>query len=290
MAWLLAKLIRFFCWLVAHIPRSIQLFIGDCIGLAVFDLLRFRRKIALDNIRIAFPDMPEKDVVRMGRQNFRHMGKSLVEFFLIPYLDETRFNKLVVVKGFENFQKAAEKGGVFILSLHMGSWELMNATCVNLKVPLHIISKKFKSEWLNKVWMGIRFDRGINVIPAEKSSYQILRVINKGHAIGYMIDQFMGPPIGVPVNYFGKRTGAPLSLALFHERTHASVVPVYNFRREDGKIELVWMPEIPFMEQGGRDQNISFMTQVYTDKIEEIVRKHPEQWLWIHRRWKEFKY
>jgi len=291
MIWLLAKLIRAICWVVAYSPRGLQLFCGDAFGVFVFDVTRFRRRIALANIKIAFPEMSDRDAIQLARRNFRHYGRSLVEFFLIPHLDEKLFSKIFVVKGFENYQKAFERGkGVFILTLHEGSFELTASTCQNLKMPLSVISKKFKSEWLNQLWFGVRGERGITVIPAEKSSYQILKTIARGEVIGFMLDQFMGPPIGVKVRFFGRETGAPLSLALFHERTRAAVIPGYNFRRDDGRLELVFLPEIPFMEQsGGRSENISFMTQVYTDKIEEIVRRHPDQWLWIHRRWKEFR-
>lgn len=98
----------------------------------------------------------------------------------------------------------------------------------------------------------------------------------------------MGPPIGVRTKFFGRETGTAMGLALMAERTGAPVVPMYTVRQPDGSAIVIFEPEIPMQDFGPRDETIARMTQVYTDKIEEIVRKHPEQWMWIHRRWKDF--
>ncbi len=99
----------------------------------------------------------------------------------------------------------------------------------------------------------------------------------------------MGPPVGVRTQFFGAETGTAAALALFADRTHAPVIPVYNIRLPNGKIRVIFEEEVSFLEQGSTDKNIAFMTQQYTSKIEQIVKKYPDQWLWIHRRWKPFR-
>ncbi|MBK9293239.1 MAG: lysophospholipid acyltransferase family protein [Oligoflexia bacterium] len=95
--------------------------------------------------------------------------------------------------------------------------------------------------------------------------------------------------MGVKTKFFGHETGTAASLALFADRTKAPVVPVYCIRNSTGKITTVFEEPIEFMEQGGTEKNISFMTQVYTSRIEDIIKKYPHLWLWLHRRWKPFR-
>lgn len=290
MIWFLTAVIRSACWVTASLPRRLQVFFGTCLGTFWYFVIPIRRATAREHLRLAFPDWSERQVRRCALENYRNYGRGFVEFCLLPHLNEKRFKKLFVVDGFENYKNAFEQGhGLFFLTLHIGSWELMSATARLLKIPLHVITKKFKARSLNQIWVDLRLDRGIKLIREEKSTFDILKAIRSREVVGFILDQFMGPPVGVKTIFFGRETGAPAALALFADRTRSPVVPVYNIREKNGKIRIVFEPAIPFMEQGGTEQNISFMTQQYTSKLEEIVKKHPEQWLWIHRRWKPFR-
>jgi KDO2-lipid IV(A) lauroyltransferase len=154
---------------------------------------------------------------------------------------------------------------------------------------MQLISKEFKSRWLNDLWFGMRRKHGTRFIAPEKSSFEILRALRRNELVVFVLDQFMGPPIGVRTRFFGKETGTAMGCALMADRTHSPVVPCYTYRKEDGRHVMVFEKPIEFLDHGLRDQNIAVMTQIYTDKIEAIVRKHPGQWMWIHRRWKEFR-
>jgi Kdo2-lipid IVA lauroyltransferase/acyltransferase len=290
MTWLITILVKFFSWVVISLPRGAQVFFGRALGWTWFHLVPIRRKVALENIARAFPHWEERKRRHMGAKNFENYGCGLVEFMMLPHFDTDRAEKLFVVENFHLYQEAMAKNkGLFVLTLHIGSWELMSAIGPLLNIPLHVITKKFKAKGLNKVWIDLRNKRGIKLIEEEKSTFQILKAIRHGEVVGFILDQFMGPPVGVRTKFFGHETGTAAALALFADRTRAPVMPVYNVRQKDGKIRLIFEPEIPFMEQGGTAENIAFMTQVYTSKIEEIVKKYPEQWLWIHRRWKPFR-
>jgi KDO2-lipid IV(A) lauroyltransferase len=290
MTWLLANIVKLLCWLVACLPRRVQIFVGKTLGLVWFYIVPIRRKVALENLSVAFPEKNISEIWKLARVNFQNYGCGFVELLLLPHFDKKMFDKLVVRHDWENYENAKSKGkGVFFLTLHMGSWELMSATQAHLGIPLHVITKKFKARTFNSIWVELRLGQGIQLISEEKSTFQILRAIRKGEVVGFILDQFMGPPVGSRVRFFGKETGAPAALALFADRTRAPVVPVYNIHGDDGRIHIYCEPEVPFVEQGSMKQNISFMTQAYTSKIEDIVRRHPEQWLWIHRRWKPFR-
>ena len=104
------------------------------------------------------------------------------------------------------------------------------------------------------------------------------------------MDQFTGPPIGCKVKFFGKETGAAMGLAVLAQRSGADVIPVIPYRDKDGRQIIEHFPPIKFDASGTKDEAIERMTQVYTDQIEKLVRYKPEQWMWLHRRWKEFKH
>lgn len=290
MTWLLRNFIKILCFSVSSMPRRLQLFTGRVLGLIWFYLVPVRRGIALQNLALAFPEKTPADRWKIAKDTFLGFGCGFIEMLMLPYMDDALLRRLFVFHGRENYDKAFFKNkGVFLLTLHLGSWELMSASQGHVKIPLNVITKKFKAKSFNDTWVGLRRDQGIKLISEEKSTFQILRAIGRGEAVGFILDQFMGPPVGSRVQFFGNETGAPASLALFSDRTRAPVVPVYNVRGEDGKIHVYFEPEIPFVEQGSTSKNISFMTQLYTSKLEEIVRKYPSQWLWIHRRWKPFR-
>jgi KDO2-lipid IV(A) lauroyltransferase len=266
-----------------------QLTLGKLLGLTWFYLVRIRRGQVFSGLHLAFPELSDGQRYQIAKLNYINYGQSFIETLMIPCLSQNFLNSQIEWYGFENYLAAQNKGkGVFLLTLHMGSWELMSVAGVRRGVPLYNITKKFKASGINKAWVDLRLNQGLKLISEEKSTFEILRVLKKGAAVGFILDQFMGPPPGVKTVFFGKETGTASGLALFADRTGVPVLPVYNFRTNEGKINIVFEPELNFMEQGDTRKNISFMTQLYTSKIEDIVKKHPEQWLWLHRRWKPF--
>jgi KDO2-lipid IV(A) lauroyltransferase len=290
MIWLVEILAKGLCLFVSLIPRRAQVFMGRALGLFWFYVVPIRRKVAIDNISKSFPDWDQDKVWKTARRNFENYGCGFFEFFLMPVLSKKLVGRLLTIENKNILDQAFEKGnGVFLLTAHMGSWEIMSAASVVFNIKLNVITKKIKTRSLNQVWVKMRVDKGLTLISEEKSTFEILRAIKRNEAVGFILDQFMGPPVGTRVTFFGRETGAPAALALFAGRTKAPVIPVWNIREPDGRIRVILDEPIPFLEQGSNEKNISLMTQVYTSKIEDIVRKYPEQWLWIHRRWKPFR-
>src|SRR5690606_4605148 len=121
------------------------------------------------------------------------------------------------------------------------------------------------------------------------SSLQILKILKKTGMDVFMLGQFTGPPIGDKTKFFGHETGTAMGLAILAVRANSPVVPIYTYRLSDGRTAIRFLPEIPFVPAANQDETIAQMTQRYCDVIESIVRQHPEQWMWVHRRWKQFK-
>lgn len=277
-------------FVIASLPTSMQIGLANGIGFLWFDILRIRRKVAIENVGIAFPEMPIEERVRLARASLQHMGRTLIEFTHFPFFKAKHVAERFEIIGMEHVERArAENKGVLLLTLHIGNGDYAVAALSRMGLPMHLISKEFKSRWLNDLWFGMRKRHGTRFISPEKSSFDILRALRRNEIVAFVLDQFMGPPVGVRTRFFGKETGTAAGLALMADRTRAAVIPAYTYRRKGGKTAIVFEPPIPYLDNGLRDQNIAGMTQIYTDKVEEIVRRHPEQWMWIHRRWKEFR-
>lgn len=268
--------------------------VGNFIGFLWFDVFRIRRNVALQNLTIAFPEASETEKIRIARASVYHMGKTLMEFLLFPLFEKADFERFFEIQGAEIVENAlAEKRGIFFLSLHVGNGDFSTAAVSRRGWPVSLISKNFKTKWLNDFWFRMRTRHGTEFISPEKSSFEILRAIKRQRIVIFVLDQFMGPPIGCRTKFFGKETGTAMGLAVMVERTGCPVIPVTTYRKPDGHHVIRFEAPIPWkpLDVGpnqDRDANIRAMTQVYTDKIEGIVRNHPEQWMWIHRRWKNF--
>lgn len=285
------KLFAGFIWLL---PRRLQLLSGDLLAVFAFDILRFRRKIVMENLDIAFPEKQASEKIKIARESYRNLGRGLIEYSFFSFLTKNWVNKNFEIHGLRNYAElASQEKGVLLLTLHLGNGDLALAGLAASGFPVHLISKHFNSQWLNKLWFGVREQIGMKFIPEEKSSFQILRALKNNSMVVFVLDQFMGPPVGVATKFFGRQTGTAAGLALFSLKTGLPVLPGYTFRKSDGKIVVVFEEAIKSFSQGTSggdlDKDIVRLTQLYSDKLESIVRKHPDQWMWLHRRWKTFE-
>jgi KDO2-lipid IV(A) lauroyltransferase len=276
------------------LPRSWARSLGGVIGFLWVDLFRIRRDVIFSNLLIAFPEWSKEKRIKVGRESVYNMGRGFFEFFTVPYLNQKWLDTQVVFEGEENLRKARESGkGILALSLHLGNGDVATSAIVMKGQPVTIITKVFKNPVINDLWFSFRGSQGVKYIDAhgEKTSFDILKTLKRQEAVIFVLDQFMGKPYGISSTFFGKKTGTAYGLALFAMRTKAPVVPIYTYEGADHKMHVVFEPEIPILDLVGEDKDLSTLaiTQRFNDKIEEVVRKHPEQWMWVHRRWKDFE-
>lgn len=290
---LVTLFVNFFSFISSFLPRPVLRKMGSWVGFLWFDIFGFRKKIVLDNLSIAFPEWSEKKKRQVGRESVYQLGYSFSEFFFIPSMSPEWLEKNVVFEGWENVEKARAFGkGMFFLSLHLGNGDLASNAIVMKGQSVHLITKRFKTQWFNDLWFSIRGAKGVKYIDAHgpNNAFEILKALKKNSGVVFVLDQFMGKPFGIATTFFGKRTGTAYGLALFVTKTQAPVLPIYTFEGNDSKLHVVFEPAMDTMKYvtEDKDQTILNMTQAFNDKLEEIVRKHPEQWMWVHRRWKDF--
>lgn len=270
--------------------------IGDAIGILWFDILRIRRNVALENLRQCFSDWSEERRIQVARRSVCHIGRSFIEFLRVPSIaaspeQRAYWREKFILHGEENLNAALAKGkGVFLLTAHVGNGDWATVGMALHGYRIHVITKEIKLDWLNNFWFSTRQSLGTELIPDRNSSLTILKQLKKNQSIAFMLDQFLGPPIGIKTTFFGRETGTAMGLALLSGRSQAAVVPAYSYRDSEGLTHVIFEPEIPFVETANKDETIRCMTQTYCDRIEGWVKTYPEQWMWVHRRWKKYKY
>lgn len=273
------------------LPTRLLLSIGDIIGILWFHVVRFRRALVLENLRSALgPHVSEDRLCLIARENFKHYGRCFVEVLQSFAWETEDFRERVDLVGMEHLvpYRARGEGGFFLVS-HTGNWEFGAPAGVSRGLDLDIVVKRPKSRLFARLFQSMREKRKYGVFPETGTAKDILRSLGSGRFVGFMLDQFMGPPIGLPVKFFGKEAGTAVALALFADKTDAPVFPGYSWRQPNGRVQVVIEPPIAVDLPEDRNARLYARTQAYNDAIERIVRKHPEQWLWLHRRWKAFR-
>ncbi|MBX2993559.1 MAG: lysophospholipid acyltransferase family protein [Bdellovibrionaceae bacterium] len=273
-------------------PRWLQKAVAWTLGFLWWDLLRLRRFTIYRNLTIVFPDLSKEEKKRIARESLYWMGYNFLEFLKLPQLGPKSVRQRAVFNNIENYEAARAQGkGVYFLSLHLGNGDVGTAMMTMAGIPCHLISKKFKQKWLNDFWFGVREMKGTKFIDphGRKTPFEILKAVNAGEVVIFVLDQFMGKPYGIDSTFFGRRTGTAYGLALFALKTGSPVVPVYTVTDKDGRLQIYFDRPIPQISEENRDLQIAQMTAEYNRALERIILRHPEQWMWVHRRWKTWE-
>jgi KDO2-lipid IV(A) lauroyltransferase len=203
-------------------------------------------------------------------------------------LNEKNFTRYITFEGLENFQKAYEKEkGILILTAHFGNWEWMAALFpLQSHHPVHVVVRPLDSRFLDSMVEQLRMRTGNQAIPKQKAMGQILRLLKAGEIVGILLDQNMAWQEGVFVDFFGEKACTNTGMALLALKTGTPVLPAFNIRQKDGRYRVVIEPEIPLVRTGDKERDVTENTQRFTQIIERYVRNYPDQWLWLHQRWK----
>ena len=269
------------------IPLSLRKALFTGLFRLFYHLVPRQRLIAVYNLRRAFPEKSDDEILRIARGVYRNMGIMAAEFFDIPRLTKENVGKLVEAEGLEHCQRALEKGrGVLFFTAHFGNWELSAAAAALLIKPVVAIYRTLDSALLDHLVLRVRSATGNTLLPKEHAMRTMLRSLKRNEIVGILIDQNVAWYEGVFVDYFGRPACTTNGLALLALHTGAPVLPGYMVRLPDGRYRLVIGPEVEVTRTGNRDADVLANTQRFTKVIEETVRQYPDQWFWVHQRWK----
>lgn len=288
---LLIALLQILGTALISLPRWLQKVLGSFWGFLWIDLFRIRKKDVIKHVGNVFPNLTDKEKFKIARKSIYLLGYQIFDFFLLASIQKKWLDENVTIHGLENWKEAHSQGkGALLLTLHMGSPDIVLLKLAEEGIKPCLITKTFKSEFLTNLWFYLRSKNGAHLIKAhnKNNSYEILAALKNQESVVFVLDQYMGPPYGVETTFFGIKTGTAYGLSLFAKKTKAPVVPVYCIRTDDHKHHIYFEKQIPVLDVDDKQEYMTQMTQKYNSILEKIILKHPEQWMWVHRRWKKY--
>jgi len=283
-----AALLRFVIRAACSVSWPAAERVGTALGLLAYHVLRFRRSQIEESLALAF-DRPRGDpwIAATTRSNFIHYGLLVVELLRLRKLTAANVESLVEYRGMDHVDAALRKGkGVLALTAHLGNHDLIACAFALRGYSLTIISKDLKNKAVGEVWMNERTASGLRIVPHRDSLREILKALRSNGCVGFVLDQHARKD-NVWVDFFGRPASTLSSLAVLAARTGAPVVPIFGRRIEQGRHVIEAHPEIPLDEPADTEEAIIRNTSRFSDAIEAAIRAVPDQWTWIHRRWKQ---
>jgi KDO2-lipid IV(A) lauroyltransferase len=261
--------------------------LGAGLGRVAYWILPGRRRVALDNITLVYGDTLSPGArATLARQCFEHLGITAMECCRLFFGPTERLLGRVRGRGMEYIGQAMAHGrGIFFLTGHFGNWELLAATHGLAGFSLSVVVRPLDNPYLEALIARARARSGLRAISKRDAVQGVRAALGRGECIGILLDQDAGRD-GVFVPFLGHPASTSRALAVLAIKTRAPVVPAFIHRLPDGGHELVLDPEIPLAITGDLDHDIEVNTARFTEAIERHVRAHPEQWFWVHRRWK----
>lgn len=260
--------------------------IGVFLGRVLFRLHRRYRNIAMGNLKNAFPELKKPEIRAIALQVFENLGKLFYEICWSARFTEEKLRRHVRIEGLSHLYAAHAMGkGVLVLTGHFGNWELMLMSGKLFGLPISIVYRPMDFKPLEAFIVNFRTRFGARLIPKKKSFRKILDRLNQGELVGILLDQNVARREGVFAPFFNIPACTNTGMALLALKTGAPVVPMFLVREDNFHYRTVILPPLPFVNTGDKDRDVETNTAIYNQAIEDMVRKYPDQWFWVHRRW-----
>ena len=272
---------------MARLPAPVALAAGRTLGdLASLILVR-RRRVALQNLAIAFPELTAGARRRVARRAWQHLGMTMVELARLLGRPLEATLRELTVEGVEHLRAVmASHGRALVLTAHLGNWEYLAATSRLTGYPGAIVVRPLDSSTLDGLAEATRRKTGIAIIDKRGALRPVLQALRRGGLVGILLDQNATRREGVFVPFFGRAASTSRSLALLALRTDTPVVPMFIRREAVGRHRVTIEPPLPRPASADLDTAVTELTACCTQVIEAAIRRTPEQWLWSHDRWR----
>jgi Kdo2-lipid IVA lauroyltransferase/acyltransferase len=274
--------------LFAAMPRRIAYPTAKTLARLGFHLARRQRRAGLRNLQMAFPELSRNALEEILRGSFENLGRLLVEFTHMQELNKGNICRFVVHDGLENYLEGLRRGrGVIFMTAHFGAWELSSFAHAVYGYPLRFVVRPIDNPRVEKLISTYRTRSGNIPIERRSAARDILKTLRQNEAVGILFDQNTTRSEGIFAEFFGIPAATTPALALFALRTGAAVVPGFLIWDTSlGKHRLRLDPPVQLIETGNLDHDVLENTKIFNKILEGYIRAYPDQWLWIHRRWK----
>ena len=281
---LVVSLAKVFDWL----PESAAYALGEGAGRLAFRLDRRHRRVTVENLTRAFPgEYAPREIEMLARTVFENLGRTAVDVARSDRLLRECNQDHVRIEGFDRLLEAQQRGkGVLFVTAHFGPWELLPLIHALHAGPIHIVARPLDNARVDHLLTRLRERGGNRVIRKRDAVQAILQVLRRGETVGILIDQHITEKEGVVVPFFGLAASTAFAPALIAMRSGAAVLPAAIVREGRGRYRVLVADEVPVRRSGDLKADLVENTARFTAAIETFVRRHPDHWFWVHRRWK----
>jgi len=280
--------LRLMVAVVGALPRSLARAAGAGLGWLAWRLSSRLRRVGLRNLEIAFPQMPEAERLVILRRLYRTLGWQIAEFCQMRRYTAEQASRFIRYDGLEHYLAARAKGkGVLVLTAHLGAWELSSFYHSLMGYPMSMVIRRLDNARVDAFVNGIRSLHGNSVLHKDDFARGLLKAMHRGETVGILMDTNMTPPQGVFVPFFGVQACTASGLARVAMHSGAAVLPGFlAWHADEKKYVLHFGEELQLVKTGEPEGDIVANTALFTATLERYIRQYPEQWLWVHRRWK----
>jgi len=280
-----------FCF--RYVPLPIRKLFFKFLLILFYHAAAKHRLIALHNLRCAFPEKGMKELIEIAKGVYRNIAITAAEFFSLPSITRENVHEWVDLEGLEHFETGIAHGkGLLTIIAHFGNWELMPVTAplfLKFLKPSDIVYRPLDSPVFDNMVEYVRTINGNVMIPKGGTGKRIMELLKQNHTIGILSDQNVSAREGVFVDFFGRPACTGAGLAVLALRSGAPVLPMFMARQKSGKYKFILKPLVEISRTGDYEADLLENTQRFTKVVEEVVREYPDQWFWIHQRWKTKK-
>jgi len=279
-----------FATFIASVPHKHIASMGMMLGILVFFIDVRHRRIARRNLKFVYPEWPPERVKKVSKRVFQNLGITFLEICQMVCFSSDDILDKVKIRGEEHLFNAMHNNkGVILISAHLGNWEIVPLFWpLYFNTPNTIVARKIRNKIINRWIYELRTRFGSRVIYKDVAMPEMTRALRQGKILGILIDQGTKSSLGVKIKFFNKFVTATPGAALLAMRCKSPVLPGFCTRNADGSFTINIEPPLVLKRTGNLGADLRTNTQIMTDAIEKIVRKYPEQWFWVHKRWRKY--
>lgn len=270
------------------LPLRLALIVGPALGWLAYHVSGKLRRMGERNLELAFPEISRQERRRLLRGCFENLGRLLGVFSHFANTSPNALRRKIECEGIEHIDASRESGrGVILFTGHVGVWELSSFALSLFGFPLSFLVRRLDNPKIEALIDRARTRLGNRTIDKRSAAREMLQILNAGGMLGILVDLNTLDREGIFVDFFGVKASTTFMLAKLALRTEADVLPVFApWDRERARFLLKIGAPLKFVRTGNEEEDVHRLTQLFTTVVETYVRRYPEQWLWIHRRWK----
>jgi KDO2-lipid IV(A) lauroyltransferase len=269
------------------LPLELALGVGRCLGRLAFGVVQGRRKVALKNLQIAFgQEKSMAELEEIAKRAFTNLGMTLVEFFRMPRLRMNYYDRYARVEGWDRLNRALKDGkGVIALTFHFGNWEMPSLGASFFGYPIVALAQSVRNPWIDRYIMRTRQAAGVTILPKRQITREVINHLREGKIVAIFVDQRERKKSRVMAEFFGKKAPTTPSPVVFSLRTGAPMIPLFTIREHTSHHHVIIGEPLFLKTTGDMQRDLEENTRSYMRILENMIRKYPDQYFWLHNRW-----